>query len=141
MELSKIRVLLPAIIGFTISGICKFSKTESKSINIAPPGFIFGIVWPILYLIIGYAWITEYKNKYVDLVFLINAICSGVWLYLFNCRNNKRLSLYLILVIIATSLMMIQTSKGLTNKVLLCCYTTWLLFAMLMNMQLVIENK
>ena len=140
MDISQIRALLPALIGFSISRICKFSQIESKSISIAPPGFIFGIVWPILYIIIGYAWITEYKNEYVDLVFLINAVCSGLWLYLFNCRNNKRLSLYLILVLIASSMMMIHTSSQLTNKVLLCCYTTWLLFAMLMNSQLVKNN-
>ena len=140
MDISQIRILLPAIIGFTISRLCKFSKTQSKSIRIAPPGFVFGIVWPILYIIIGYSWMTEYKNKYVDIVFLINAVSSGLWLYLFNCRNNKRLSLYLMLVIIATSLMMILTSKQLLNKILLCCYTTWLLFAMLMNSQLVKNN-
>ena len=140
MDISHIRILLPAVMGFTISGICKFSRNESSSISIAPPGYVFGIVWPILYVIIGYSWLTEYKNKYVDVVFLTNTLISGLWLYLFNCQNNKRLSLYLMLVIIATSLMMIQTSKKLTNKILLCCYTTWLIFAMLLNIQLVTQK-
>ena len=136
-----IRALLPGLIGFAVSGICSFSKRESNSIGIAPPSYVFGIVWPLLYAIIGYAWISEYKNKYVDIVFFINAVFSGIWLYVFNCKNNKRLSLYIILIIIATSLMMIQTSTQLINRILLCLYTTWLLFAMLMNSQLVIQSK
>jgi translocator protein len=141
MDINHVRALLPGLIGFTISGICQFSQTEARIIDISPPGFVFGIVWPILYIIIGYAWLTEYTNKYVDSVFLINTLCSGMWLYLFNCRNNKRMSLYLLLVIIATSLMMIQTCSLLPNRLLLCCYTTWLLFAMLLNSQLLIISN
>lgn len=137
MDIPYLRLFLPALIGFTVSSLCRFSRIESNTIDIAPPAFVFSIVWPLLYLIIGYAWETEYKNKYVDYVFLINMIFSGLWIYLFNCKNNKRLSLYLLLIIIASSIMMIQTSNKLINKILLSFYTTWLLFAMLMNSRLI----
>ena len=138
MEKHLVRACIPFLVGFFVSSICSFSKTESKRTRIAPPSYIFGIIWPILYIIIGYAWASEYKNKYVDVIFFINALFSGIWLYMFNCKNNKRLSLYIILIIIATSFMMIHVCNQLNNKILLCLYTTWLLFAMLMNAQLVI---
>ena len=136
-----VRGVLPGLVGFLISAMCRFTKGESTEIKIAPPPFVFGIVWPILYLIIGYAWVTEYKNKYVDIVFIINLVFSGLWLYTFNCKNNKRLALYLILVLIASSLMMIQACTKLPNRIILCLYSTWLIFAMVMNTQFVINDN
>ena len=127
------RLIIPAVIGFLISRLCNNFSNADKNLNIVPPGYIFGIVWPILYAIIGYAWTNEYQNKYVDYIFILNTFFSGLWLYLFNCKNKKKLALYIILLIVATSIMMIQVSNKLINKILLSLYLTWLLFAMIMN--------
>ena len=53
------RLLYPMIIGFIVSSQCKMGKDSGKSIKFRPPGYIFGIVWPILYLLMS---ISAYRN-------------------------------------------------------------------------------
>ena len=142
---SKLRIFIPILIGFSckaiMSRLCRdddlTAKSNAKKLKIVPPSFVFSLVWIILYLTIGYTWYKEHNNKYVDLIFGINTILSALWLVLFSCEKSLKYSLYTILGIIATSLMMIQVSTNLISKLGLCLYSTWLIFAMIMNAKLV----
>ena len=55
---NQIKVILMSFSGFllslpfTISGLSKFEINEAKA-DWQPPGFVFGIVWPILYYLLG----------------------------------------------------------------------------------------
>lgn len=125
--------ILPGISGFVMSRICSFSDKNDES-KIAPPGLVFMVVWPILYALIGYTWHVERKNSpYIDLLFTINTFVSISWIYFFNCKNDKKNALFLLLVVLATSFMMIHACKNVLNQLFLCLYTTWLVFAVIMN--------
>ena len=48
-----IRLLYPMIIGYIISYQCKMNKSDGSIAKFRPPPIVFGIVWPILYILIG----------------------------------------------------------------------------------------
>lgn len=47
-----------------------------------PPAWVFGVVWPFLYLVIGLSW--QRHPKQDRLFLLLTALCS-VWLVLHRC--------------------------------------------------------
>ena len=55
-SLKYIPIILPTIIGYTASFFCKTSKDAGKNVYFRPDSKVFGIVWPILYLLIGLSW-------------------------------------------------------------------------------------
>ena len=45
--------LIPLITGYFMSAICPMKKGEAGSnVPARPPGWVFGVVWPILYLLL-----------------------------------------------------------------------------------------
>ena len=53
--LKKIFLIFPNILlslPITLSGFSKFDPSDIKA-DWQPPGYVFGIVWPILYLLFG----------------------------------------------------------------------------------------
>ena len=59
--------LFPIIRGYLTANICPMNSNSGSKIKFRPPGYIFGIVWPILYLLLGAAWIywEKYKQNYI----------------------------------------------------------------------------
>ena len=130
----------PLFFGYLGSYLCPMSsKIRSNRLVGRPPGFIFRIVWPILYLIIGYTWMKE-NRKEINIIYSINTLLSFLWLFFFSCQKNPQNSLYILLLMIATSYMMIYTNKTIFNKVLLSLYTTWLHFALILNFDFIKYN-
>ena len=42
-----------------------------KKSKLSPPNYVFGIVWPILYLLLGAAWVLSNSKTFYYLVLLI----------------------------------------------------------------------
>lgn len=131
--MDSLPLFIPGLSGFVLSKLCSFSEDSSR-LQISPPSVVFMIVWPLLYAIIGYVWYNErQRSRYVDVFFIVNTLLSAVWIYLFNCRKQKRIALYVLVGMLATSFMLIHISYHKRNKILLCLYSTWLIFALIMN--------
>ena len=54
-----IYLFLPLVSGYTVSAFCAPTKSAASNIKFRQPSWIFGIVWPILYILIGLAWINS----------------------------------------------------------------------------------
>ena len=54
-----IKLFSPLLISIFINSISMFrtNKDSGKIVKFRPPGFVFGIVWFILYLLFGFSWI------------------------------------------------------------------------------------
>ncbi len=139
---SIILVIITLIIGSLASsntGTDSWYQGLIKS-NLNPPGYVFGIVWPILYLLMGItAWRTFYTIKklfYVQLFF--NAIWS--WLFFsFHLPLISLIDIWLLIFINIKILFMVLKEDKLA-AFLYTPYIVWLLFASYLNLFIVINN-
>ena len=135
-------VLITLIVGSLASsstGTDPWYQSLTKS-ELNPPGYVFGIVWPILYLLMGItAWRTFYTIKnlfYIQLFF--NAIWS--WLFFsFHLPVISLIDIWLLIFINIKILFMILKQDKLA-AFLYTPYIVWLLFASYLNLFIVLNN-
>lgn len=134
-----VRFLTPIVSGFAISWACPI-KDAGVSIPARPPAYVFGIVWTLLYILIGLVWIYASRISWVyDLGFIVLVGLLIVWVYLFGCRSNELVSLYVLyLSLFITFLLTIGLvlnhswySLGLVPLIV------WLMFAGMLNYTIV----
>ena len=108
--------------------------------NLNPPGYVFGIVWPILYLLMGITFWRTYsviKNLFYVQLFL-NAIWS--WLFFsFHLPLIALLDIWLLIFINLKILLLISKEDKLA-AFLFAPYIMWLFFASYLNLYIVINN-
>ena len=135
-------VLLTLIVGSlasTNTGTDSWYLGLTKS-DLNPPGYVFGIVWPILYFLMGITiWRTynAIKNLFYIQLFL-NAIWS--WLFFsFHLPLIALLDIWLLIFINIKILLLILKEDKLT-AVLHTPYIMWLFFASYLNLFIVFNN-
>jgi tryptophan-rich sensory protein len=108
--------------------------------NLNPPGYVFGIVWPILYLFMGItAWRTYNTIKNI---FYIQLFLNAIWSWLFFSFQLPLISLidlWLLIFINIKILFMIYKEDKLA-AFLYVPYIMWLLFASYLNLFIVFNN-
>lgn len=119
----------PLISGYTMSAYCGPSKTAGASVKFRPPAWVFGIVWPILYILIGLTWI---KSKHLSFRFVILLILLNLWLLVYVCQKNKVGGVYIIFLSLLAALY-IFTDLDKSTKYLFIPLLIWLLFAGFLN--------
>ncbi len=89
---SKWIILLPLIIGMGMGLLVKKQRLENcisaKADSVTPPPYVFFIVWPILYLIIGFVYY-QYLQKYsikssFSIFMIITFIALNMWNVIFR---------------------------------------------------------
>ncbi len=105
MNPSKWIILIPLIIGMGMNLFVKREKLDNcGSINeMTPPPYVFFIVWPILYLIIGYVYY-QYLKKYsinspFSIFMIVTFILLNLWNVVFRNYCSPKISLISILLI------------------------------------------
>ena len=105
-----------------------------------PPGYIFGIVWPILYLLMSisaFRTFNETKNA-----FLIQLLFNAVWSWLFFAFQMPFIALLniwlLIYLNIKLNLKMFYQDR--LSGFLFIPYVLWLFFASYLNLFIVLNN-
>ena len=89
--------LIPLISGYTMSLICPMKKESGSNIPARPPAWVFGVVWPILYILMGLSWVLLRKEKnktIVDILFFLLIITLNSWLFSYSCLKKKKIALY-----------------------------------------------
>jgi len=135
-----ILLLLPALVGYGVSRACSM-EADAAPLKAQPPGWVFGVVWPVLYLSIGYCWLMARRSpgmrRAVDIIFIANLISINSWIWLYNCKESKDEALWSFVPSIATAVMMIivvgHATKSWWPAVLLAPYVAWLTFASQLN--------
>lgn len=102
-----------------------------------PPGFVFAITWPILYLLIALAFAIILHARgargrgLAITIFLVQLLCNYAWSPLFFAAHEVTLAFYLILVILAlatvTTLLFARIRP--IAAWLMVPYLAWLAFA------------
>jgi len=136
-------IFSPIVLGLGSSAIfvtkSKIPKVRSKW---NPPGWVFGVVWPILYLLLGYAsyLVWQEKKEKIDSIlqkYIIHLILLLLWWPYFVYFPNAifaTISLFLL----AISAVYIGWNFYVINKTAGYClvpYIAWLFFATFLTSQ------
>lgn len=132
--------LSPLITGYAAGALCPVGPETEASNPARPPSAAFGIVWPILYLSLGYAWVSardasrSARNRN-DLAFGVLVALLVLWQILWGCQNDKRAALYALVAAIAAALAALTFSQRYApnNAFLLAPLVVWLMFATMLN--------
>lgn len=129
-----IKLFFAMFIGYLVSLKCKMNNNSASSVKFRPPSYIFGIVWPILYLLIGSAWIqatdTISHRDCTDLLFISLSLLLGFWIIVYACMENKLGSLYVMFFIIL-NLLYLMILIPQKSRLLLAPLCVWLAYATL----------
>ena len=137
-----IAVILAAIIG-SLASTQASSDLWYLSLNkseLNPPSYVFGIVWPILYVLMMISAYLAYKKVYG--IFIIQLVFNAAWSWLFFRFQMPLISLIDIYLLIALNLY-ITTLMYKENKlafILFIPYVLWISFASYLNLFIVINN-
>jgi len=105
-----------------------------------PPGYVFGIVWPILYLLMS---VSAYRTfEATKNLFIIQLFFNTIWSWLFFSFHMPVIALMniwlLIFLNIKLAFQMIKIDK--ISGIIFIPYVVWLLFASYLNLFIVINN-
>ena len=108
--------------------------------DLNPPGYVFGIVWPILYLLMG---ITAWRTfEIIKNLFYIQLFLNAIWSWLFFSFHLPLISLIDIWLLIYVNIKIIFKVVKMDKLagLLYTPYILWLLFASYLNLFIVINN-
>ncbi len=108
--------------------------------NLNPPGYVFGIVWPILYVLMSIAAFRTFNNT--KNLFLTQLLFNALWSWLFFAFQMPFVALLdiwlLIYLNIKINLKMFYQDK--LSGFLFIPYVLWLFFASYLNLFIVLNN-
>ena len=108
--------------------------------DLNPPGYVFGIVWPILYLLMG---ITAWRTfEIIKNLFYIQLFLNAIWSWLFFSFHLPLISLIDIWLLIYLNIKIILNVLKIDKLagLLYTPYILWLLFASYLNLFIVMNN-
>ena len=108
--------------------------------DLNPPGYVFGIVWPILYLLMG---ITAWRTfGIIKNLFYVQLFLNAIWSWLFFSFHLPLISLIDIWLLIYININIVYKALKIDKLagLLYVTYILWLLFASYLNLFIVINN-
>jgi len=109
--------------------------------SFTPPAWLFGPVWTILYLMIGYSAYRVYKNRTLSeikvpvIIFMIQLVLNAAWTLVFFKLQSISGGLIVILFLWLSILALIQSfaKESKVAAMLLIPYLLWVSFAAVLN--------
>lgn len=119
-----------------------------KKSKLTPPGYVFGIVWPILYLLLGISFLLTIRSpKCIGfcsplVFFTAQMILNLIWTTVFFKMKMMKTALLLIYAIIALTIIAFMKMLPVNRNaaLLLIPYLLWLSFASYLNLYIVVKN-
>ena len=142
-------------IPFTYFGLSKYLPHEIKA-DWQPPGYVFGIVWPILYLLFGIINLNiinsknlsrSLKNSLVSDAFY-ESVIQSIWLLVTSNYFNGRyfiqhlIGLFILGYLVKVAFQYRRPALALydiPSFYLYVPYSLWIVFAFILNLQIVLK--
>lgn len=135
-------VILTAIVGSmasTTAGTDPWYLSLNKS-ELNPPSYIFGIVWPVLYVLMMISAFLSHKKVFA--LFNVQLIFNAAWSWLFFRFQLPLIALLDIYMLIGLNIYILNLMSK-ENKIaffLFIPYVVWISFASYLNLFIVINN-
>ncbi len=128
-----IPLLLGGIVGFITS-------KESMNYNGIVDGWVFPIVWSILYILMGISSYIVRNNKELMSIYKVNLVIHLLWPIIFFTLNFKVFGFFwiLLLILVVGYMMYKFYNKNKISAYLLIPYLLWLIFASILNLMEII---
>lgn len=141
-------IAIPFIIGGVIGAITSsyMENMELVQPSFAPPGFLFPIVWTILYTLMGISYGILKSNNLTDsetdIIYYLQLGVNALWSIFFFVFEWRLFSFFwIILLAILVILMIIKFySKNELAGLLQIPYLLWILFAGILNLSIYFLN-
>lgn len=124
-----IRAFLPALLITLASASCPNLESSGANVPFRPPGWVFGVVWPILYVTTGYAWYLSKKDFLFSMI--VNLCC--LWLFAYSCYREKGTAAAIITAA-AIATWYTVTRLDAKSRKFLTPLAVWLTFATYLNL-------
>jgi tryptophan-rich sensory protein len=134
--MNQLLIVTPLVLSQIVQRFTPMNKSWYNTIKrstLEPPGWVFGVVWTILYLIIGYSL---FLNKKGTEWLWASLLLGFVWLYVLNNLKSIRGGLVVLLLTVLTAFEYYRLSK---NDLILP-YLAWGLFASYLNLYMAMNN-
>ena len=140
-----IPVFVGGIVGIIISGFIDYEVLQKPFL--APPSFLFPVVWTILYILMGVSYgILKSKgltDEKTDLIYYLQLVVNALWSIFFFVFDWQLFSfLWIILLDILVAIMIyVFYSKDKLAGLLQIPYLFWILFASYLNLAIYLLNR
>ena len=127
-------ILLPAILGYSLSALCPISKNSGQKVPFRPPSYVFAIVWPILFLFLGISMMIAFRNN-INLFWLyfLTTIIVVSWIVFYSCLGNKNIAAYILILAVSLIGLCIFLSEQI-QQILMIFLFLWCIFATILNL-------
>jgi tryptophan-rich sensory protein len=116
-----------------------YESLNKPSFN--PPNYLFGIVWPILYLLMA---IVSFLNaQTVYRLYLMQLFLNGIWSWIFFVFNGLGLAFLNIVVLILLNVLIVRELRvkgAWLSFSLYLPYLLWITFAAILNLSILVMN-
>ena len=115
-----------------------YQSLNKSTLN--PPGYVFGVVWPILYALM--ALVSYFNFKQISKLFLVQLIMNAAWSWIFFYFHAPVIALLDISLLIFLNQKILKKLKeeSLILFYLYLPYLVWLSFAAFLNASIVFLN-
>lgn len=120
------RLVVPGLAITATSLLCPNLKSSGVNVPLRPPGWVFGVVWPILYVTTGMSW----SRSKSDTEFLVLTVLLCSWLIMYSCKDDKVMGRNVLILTTLFSYYMLFTLK---SPALFVPLVLWLTFATYLN--------
>lgn len=141
-------LFFPLLVG-GLSALFSGGFSIYSSINtppLSPPGYVFGIVWPILYLLMGISYYYIKKDNYIlnnaCFWYYLQLFFNFIWSIIFFRFRLFTLSFIVILLLVGSVIITFIKFRQINKKAsnLFIPYILWIIFATYLNLGVAILN-
>ncbi len=140
-----IPVILGSVVGLIVSRFMDYNTLEKPFLS--PPGFLFGIVWTILYILMGISYGILDKNNLINnkikSIYYLQLAVNLIWPILFFVFKIRFFSIIWIIILVILVIYMITTfyKKNKLSAYLQIPYLLWTIFATYLNIGIYLLNR
>ena len=140
-----IPVLIGTVIGIITSQFINYNTLQKPPLS--PPGYIFPIVWTIIYILMGIGYgILKSENKVDEktkIIYYTQLIINALWSIIFFVLEWRLFSIIWIILLDIVVIFMIKNfySKNKIAGLLQIPYLIWILFATYLTIGIYILNN
>ena len=143
-------IAIPLIVGIISSFLTKDAQMSFNQMNkppLSPPGWLFPIVWTILYIVMGIASYlimtsTDESKFYGIILYFSQLVFNFMWsIIFFRVHAYWFAAIWLALLIMLIVALMVNTLKySMPAMFMLLPYLLWCCFAMYLNIGIAVRN-
>tara|TARA_B100001057_G_scaffold119188_1_gene117863 strand:- start:684 stop:1145 length:462 start_codon:yes stop_codon:yes gene_type:complete len=116
-----------------------YESLNKPSFN--PPNYLFGIVWPILYLLMSIVSFINAKTIYK--LYFLQLVVNGLWSWIFFAFQSIGFAFLDIVVLIFLNILIMKQLREIQawlSLMLYAPYILWITFASILNLSILILN-